>query len=402
MELSSNKVNVYVKRLTDARTRLLCTNGFYGLLITHVKFALDETIGTACTDGEKILFAPQFLDDITDKELDFVLMHEILHIVLQHCTRGKGKDERLFNIACDIVVNSNVLYSNGMNLKSITLKKHGVAMHLTPKNEEGYLYTAEQVYEMLKKLLKKDADEYKGWDSHEAWGVHGETSKVYEDWIQRFKDVCATMENRNQGFHGSGNALPFFAERLLNELKNPQVDWRTILNDFLQEDVSDYSFSPPDKRFQDSPFLLPDFNEITESVKDIMFFVDTSASIGTSELTSAYSEIKGLIEQFNGRFQGKIAFFDASVKEPIRNFEDVSSLLSIKPVGGGGTSFSAIFKYIKKKLSSELPAVIVILTDGCAPFPKEEVAMGIPTLWIINNDKVTPPWGRIARIKVDD
>ena len=46
------------------------------------------------------------------------------------------------------------------------------------------------------------------------------------------------------------------------------------------------------------------------------------------------------------------------------------------------------------------PASIIVLTDGYAPFPKEEAAMGIPTLWLINNDDVTPPWGKVARIKV--
>ena len=35
-----------------------------------------------------------------------------------------------------------------------------------------------------------------------------------------------------------------------------------------------------------------------------------------------------------------------------------------------------------------------------APFPQEKAAMGIPMLWLINNDDITPPWGKIARIKV--
>ncbi len=46
------------------------------------------------------------------------------------------------------------------------------------------------------------------------------------------------------------------------------------------------------------------------------------------------------------------------------------------------------------------PASIIILTNGYAPFPKEEPANGIPVLWLINNDQVDPPWGKIARIKV--
>ena len=44
---------------------------------------------------------------------------------------------------------------------------------------------------------------------------------------------------------------------------------------------------------------------------------------------------------------------------------------------------------------------IVILTDGYAPFPREQEAMGILVLWIITNEEVTPPFGKIARVKVE-
>ena len=48
---------------------------------------------------------------------------------------------------------------------------------------------------------------------------------------------------------------------------------------------------------------------------------------------------------------------------------------------------------------ADLPASIIILTDGYAPFPNEKAALGIPVLWVINNNQVTPPWGKIARIE---
>ena len=46
------------------------------------------------------------------------------------------------------------------------------------------------------------------------------------------------------------------------------------------------------------------------------------------------------------------------------------------------------------------PASVIILTDGYAPFPQESCAKGVPVLWLINNDEVEPPWGKVARIKV--
>lgn len=51
-------------------------------------------------------------------------------------------------------------------------------------------------------------------------------------------------------------------------------------------------------------------------------------------------------------------------------------------------------------MSDNPPASIIILTDGYAPFPQEHLTNGIPVLWLLNNEIVDPPYGKIARIKV--
>ena len=68
---------------------------------------------------------------------------------------------------------------------------------------------------------------------------------------------------------------------------------------------------PPDRRFRESPFFLPDFNDTEIVVKDILFMVDTSGSMSDKQITEAYSEIKGAIDQFGGKLMGWLGFFDA-------------------------------------------------------------------------------------------
>ena len=77
MELSEQKIREYSMRLMKSRLRLLCTNGFYGLLLMHLTYTIDESAPTAYTDGFRIAFGPDFLDNLSDSELDFVMMHEI-------------------------------------------------------------------------------------------------------------------------------------------------------------------------------------------------------------------------------------------------------------------------------------------------------------------------------------
>ena len=60
------------------------------------------------------------------------------------------------------------------------------------------------------------------------------------------------------------------------------------MNDFIQEEVVDYSFAPPDRRFDDSPFFLPDFNGKEDRVEDILFMIDTSGSMSDDMIAAAY------------------------------------------------------------------------------------------------------------------
>lgn len=413
MNLTSEEIKKYSKRILLSRFRILNNHGFYGILLMHMQFGIDTKCDTAYTDGYKINFSPNFLDELTNSELDFVMMHEILHIVLKHCFRGTKVDNETFNIACDIVVNSNILYSNNMNLSSITLSKYGVAMH-TIKGKEGYLYTAEQVYEMLpkspsKKSGKNQSDNNNStnkennnsahsggsFDDHTHWNLNENDEYIIDEWEQRL--IQATeMISKREASTGVGK-VPLGAARLVEKLTDSTVNWKEILNNFLSFEIGDYSFLPPDRRMS-GPFFMPDFNELVENEddpQDILFMVDTSGSISDKDISEAYSEIKGAIDQFPS-LKGYLGFFDHEIYEPIP-FESIDDLLKIRPYGGGGTNFHIIFKYVQRL--EEKPKAIVILTDGYAAFPKEEERCNIPVIWIINNDKVTPPWGTIARIK---
>lgn len=433
MALSESKIKGCIKRLLLSRMRILYNHGFYGLLLMHMIYAVSEEIETACTDGVRITFGIDFLDSLSDSELDFVMMHEILHVVLQHCFRGDVEDPEAYNIAADIVVNSNIMLENGMKASSITLSKYGKSMHVAPDGKEGHEYTAEQVYVMLPKNLNKkgnnkshgsaDGRAKKGnnkspgsavgrakkeiskeqhqpvrvWDDHSRWGKYEEDDTLRDVWVKRFEDAAEAIKIRDPS--NARGLLPAFAERILKELKKTQTDWRTILNDFIQEEVVDYSFAPPDRRFDDSPFFLPDFNGKEDRVEDILFMIDTSGSMSDDMIAAAYSEVKGAIDQFNGKLKGWLGFFDAAIIKP-QPFSDENEFKIIKPAGGGGTDFQIIFEYVFHHMSDKLPASIIILSDGYAPFPLEKLAGGIPVLWLLNNEEVNPPWGKVARITV--
>ena len=185
-------------------------------------------------------------------------------------------------------------------------------------------------------------------------------------------------------------------ERIINKRTTPQIDWRYVLNEFIQEEINDYTFLPPDYRYS-GDFFLPSYSDKDDIVKNVLFMIDTSGSMTNEMIAYAFSEVYGAILMFDGKLSGKLGFFDYVVHNVV-DFEDVSDIAKIKPMGGGGTSFESVFEYVDRM--DEPPIMLIILTDGQAPYPKLDSSYSIPILWLINNELITPPYGKVARIKI--
>ena len=82
----------------------------------------------------------------------------------------------------------------------------------------------------------------------------------------------------------------------------------------------------------------------------------------------------------------------------ILSLESVSDLMNIVPVGGGGTDFRSIFDYIRLERYDDLPASVVIFTDGEGPYPEESETMGLPVLWVLHDSAAYPPFGKTIRL----
>ena len=84
------------------------------------------------------------------------------------------------------------------------------------------------------------------------------------------------------------------ANRSINELLKPKVDWREQLRDFVttickSKDVS--SWKRPHRRFIGQDVYMPSM--IGESIGKVAIAIDTSASIGQKEINMFLSEVVG-------------------------------------------------------------------------------------------------------------
>ena len=98
------------ERITQSRVRLLLNKPFFGQLATRLRLEdASENIPTAATDGRRFLFNRNFVDSLSDNELDFLVGHEVLHCVFDHMQARGEREPRLYNAAADYNINMTLV-----------------------------------------------------------------------------------------------------------------------------------------------------------------------------------------------------------------------------------------------------------------------------------------------------
>lgn len=420
------------RKIEGSRERLLESMPFFSLLLMHLKFVALPKMKRISTNGRCIFFSADFLDRLHGYELDYLLCHEVLHIISEDIWREPALAHGNYHFACDLKINEFLLaqpqFRRTMpHLGDLPDRIPGIKnLPSTMSHAQlcaSLIFNLDSLDERAKSRFLADSDLY--WGDLDTGAEAGEL--ILDTVEQEYIDILPPMsrdrkdrksnkeseekkkwrahvladgqtvkKGRRKQSHGIGT-LPESVKRIIEQTHSSRLDWKKVLQDFLQEQIADYSFTPPDHRYGDSDFFLPGFHEKEYIVKDILFMVDTSESVNDGNLADVYSEIIAALEQFSGKLCGKIGFFDWNVKS-VTPIQAVDDLTKITPIGGGGTNFHAIFDYVAANYKETPPACILIFTDGDAFYPKESAAMGVPVLWIIHHKKITPPWGKVLRI----
>ena len=124
----------YIKEQILAKFPLL------GVTMRPLSIISDDRIGTAATDGHQIIYSPKFFSTLSDEQKQFIFAHEVMHIAFNHILRSKGRNQKLWNIATDSVINQ--ILKN----EKLPLIEGSVDI------AEAVNHSAEEMYE---KLLKK-------------------------------------------------------------------------------------------------------------------------------------------------------------------------------------------------------------------------------------------------------
>jgi predicted metal-dependent peptidase len=354
------------ERIITARVGLLLRHPFFGNMATRLKIVpADEWLMTAAVDGRNLYYNTQFFNAMDNKEIEFVLAHEIYHMVYDHLGRRQDRNPMLYNIAADYIVN-NELVDGRIGTK--------------PKIVDCYQdfkyrgWMSEEVYDDLYDQAKKNGEEYlqqlgEMLDEHLDLEGDGEEEgegkgrpKYSKEEIDQIKDEIKEAMINSAQTAGAGN-VPAGVERLIKELTEPKMNWRELLRQQIQSTIkSDYTFMRPNRKGWHTGAVLPGMN--FEDTIDICITLDMSGSIGNDQAKDFLGEIKGIMDEYKD-YNIKLWCFDTAVY----NEQDFSSdtgedLLDYEIYGGGGTDFMVNWQYMKD--NDIQPKKFIMFTDGYA------------------------------------
>ena len=365
------------RRIAKAKTALILEHPFFGNLAMNMPFEISDAVPTAGTNGDRVLFNPDYCERLNDEELLFLVAHEICHPMFDHIYRKGERDHKKWNYAGDAVINP-MLEDEGIG----QFIKGGVMDRDLLKRGKG---TADGVYNLLPQDSETDDDyvhnDMKAYDDIED-GTQGKSPAEIEQKQaeMKVKIAQATQTAKMMGKLSAG------LERFVGKLLKPRVNWVDVMQRFLTKQRTDTrTWARPNRRFLSQGMYLPSVSG--ETLGEVVFAIDTSGSIGEEELTQFASEIVK-VHQDLAPTKIHVIYFDSEVCH-YDCFEDDEPV--IKPHGGGGTAFSPIFKFMQDKDID--PVCCIVLTDLCCN--DFGVEPNYPVLWV-SNEKGKAPWGEIV------
>ncbi len=369
------------------RMELLRKLPFYGDIIMRIPFEENRSIRTAQTNGRRIEYNPDFLEELTPGQQHYVLMHEMFHILLLHCRRSADKDPKLWNTAADLIVNCMLDWLRN------DLVRRKILFERPPKGIFGMVDEQETVENLYEKLLKinREKDLKKGIVYYWPHSRSNEASKgtVPDDLVDPPEDSLKTEHGSEGNSLQPGNGslegiLPteilvaelirgsaeknrgeigsfYLPRQILAPVESRHIDWKSLLRSFLSEEQSDEtSYTTPERKYIHMDLILPGHSLDEAHVEEVWAFVDSSGSISQNELLEFLTQLARIVREFECTLH--ICYWDTQVTDVYRKVTQEKKIWECRPYHSGGTNINCVYQWLQKE--HVRPSVMLILTDG--------------------------------------
>ena len=427
-----------------------------------------KEVETMATDGRNIYYNPHFVKKLDVKQVVFVLCHEIMHNTMLHFYRQMSRNGELWNIAGDYSINiilnemrSDNILTNPVkilldekykNMSVEQIYEELIEEHRPKKGQgggggqgqggsgsgsgkpkpgqgsgsgQGRMPTPEEMKDIIDAIKKgagldqdgaltandilqpgqlgnegedaftPEAGEAAGNEVLQGTLDAGELAKVWGD-LRRMAG--------SRHISGKGSAG---LDRFIKDLIKPKINWKIELKRFVATVFNRWEYALPNKKYVSRGQYLNTLKKVGRGdYQDVVVAIDTSGSIGETELNTFAVELLKLFKEFSIE-NCYIVWCDDAITNIQKFTIDRTKPLNIaklRPKGYGGTSFIPPFKWIRgdkdtpfnsncpleaRKLvfpKGKNPAFMIYFTDGDhSPVPTGFLISKIKSrvMWVI-------------------
>ena len=350
--------------------RLRMRTPFFATLALFAQIGPSHAIETAATDGRSVWVNPDYLQSLPPPHQEQLLLHNVLHAALLHVSRRGERDARLWNIACDIVVNGIIAQIEGLPLAHTALRDRRLEQ-----------LSVEEVYELLQKNASADDLELPDADLLDDQSSDERGEGGSEDYETPATGRNEALERHWRNAHQHANIIAFGVaqgrlhaglQRELAMLSPARLDWRAHLWRYLVQTPTD--FQGFDRRLISRGLYL---DVLEGEALRVYVAVDTSGSVDAQQLRLMVSEIQGILRAYP-HVACDLYYADSHAYGPYPLADDEPPP---PPVGDGGTDFRPFFAAVERDRRPFEHAVCIYLTDGFGDFPEQ--APELPVLWVV-------------------
>ncbi len=347
--------------------KLLVRYPLFGNAIVNLDFRFTNkpVPAPAFTDGRCVFYKQEFIDDYSDDEKEFIIAHEIFHVVLSHLFRNVGRDKDLLNYVEDAIINQ-LLVRDGLTMPEGLVDIPDALDYSTEELYMKYLPQLQQIKAWMgANTFHMEIVDLEAWMNEmynkDLQDLMGENSSLRNELLEEFEE-----ELKKQAQYGN-MALGMEFPSVSVGRAAPLIYWKELLraNIATPDEITTAFYEV------EMDGIIRKEGKPDTSYSESEIIIDTSGSMSMQKIKVILRECKNILSTS----QIKVGFCDTEFYgwNDIRNDTDIDNL---HITGRGGTDFHVMAESFSNDADNK-----IVITDGECIFPENRPDI----LWVILN-----------------
>ena len=379
---------------------------------------------TLATDAKNLYFSGAWLAmqlEHSRMSVNRAYLHSVFHCLLRHPAKSKNRNTPLWDLACDIAVESML---DSLDYRCVQADKPSIRRQNTYRrlHQSMPVLTAEAVYRQFRRERLNSYDcatlaRVFHVDDHSLWETSDDDEQD-KQWQQTAERTQTAMETIFTDQSTGGEAV----REQLSVSAHPTTDYRAFLRRFaaLREEVAidadsfDYGYYAYGLRhFGNMPLIEPLETREVRKIEDFVIAIDTSMSTSGELVRQFLSYTYSLLmdsESFFRHINLRILQCDDQLRSDkrITSAHDLRDYMEhFELIGQSSTDFRPVFEHVDQLVSEGAfhhLRGLIYFTDGLGIYPKKRPRYDAAFVMLEGEayPENVPPWGIRAILREDE